>query len=323
MAPLGLVLAGRYATGSYAVGAMLAGVYSVAESAAAPVLGRRLDRVERRGGMLRGLAGASIAFAALMVGVVGHAALPVLLAATTAAAVLPSAVQGGMRGYLPHLVGERSSLAFALDATLIEVEWLVAQAIVAVVALFGVPFVAVAAMLATTVAALPAMRLLPPLRVQPSPADPSGGSLEHRGLLVRVDSGWHVAVNRIPLGSRQIDVEALRGGRRPTLRACLDWSERRVHVASALGAALAAANVRALVDRAGPRRTSTEGRAAGSRGSAPRARHRASDAPPVSAVGGVLAPCRLPTASRRNGVPASAGCSWPDYAAVRRRCPLL
>jgi MFS family permease len=176
MAPLGLVLAGRYATGSYADGAMLAGVYSVAESVAAPVLGRRLDHVERRGGMLRGLAGAGVALAALMVGVVSQAALPFLLAVATAAAVLPSAVQGGMRGYLPHLVAERSSLAFALDATLIEVEWLIAQAAVAVVALLGLPFLAVGAMLATTVAALPATHLLPPLRVQPAPSDQSASA---------------------------------------------------------------------------------------------------------------------------------------------------
>lgn len=35
-----------------------------------------------------------------------------------------------------------------------------------------------------------------------------------------------------------IDVAALRAGRRPLTRACLDWSERRPHLAGALGAAL-------------------------------------------------------------------------------------
>lgn len=35
-----------------------------------------------------------------------------------------------------------------------------------------------------------------------------------------------------------IDVNALRSGRRAFARACLDWSERRFHVAGALGAAL-------------------------------------------------------------------------------------
>jgi DNA-binding transcriptional ArsR family regulator len=35
-----------------------------------------------------------------------------------------------------------------------------------------------------------------------------------------------------------LDVAAIRGARRATARACLDWSERRPHVAGALGAAL-------------------------------------------------------------------------------------
>jgi DNA-binding transcriptional ArsR family regulator len=37
----------------------------------------------------------------------------------------------------------------------------------------------------------------------------------------------------------EIDVAALRAGRRPLTRRCLDWSERRPHLAGALGAALA------------------------------------------------------------------------------------
>lgn len=36
-----------------------------------------------------------------------------------------------------------------------------------------------------------------------------------------------------------IDVEALRRGRRPCVRFCLDWSERRDHLAGAVGAAIA------------------------------------------------------------------------------------
>lgn len=40
------------------------------------------------------------------------------------------------------------------------------------------------------------------------------------------------------LAGRGIDVAALARGRRPLCRACLDWSERRVHLGGALGAAL-------------------------------------------------------------------------------------
>lgn len=40
------------------------------------------------------------------------------------------------------------------------------------------------------------------------------------------------------LAEAGIDVDALRRGRRPICRACLDWSERRSHLGGALGAAL-------------------------------------------------------------------------------------
>ncbi|MGZ6643181.1 MAG: ArsR/SmtB family transcription factor [Solirubrobacteraceae bacterium] len=36
-----------------------------------------------------------------------------------------------------------------------------------------------------------------------------------------------------------VDLDALRGGRRPVVRYCLDWSEQRHHLAGSLGAALA------------------------------------------------------------------------------------
>jgi DNA-binding transcriptional ArsR family regulator len=44
---------------------------------------------------------------------------------------------------------------------------------------------------------------------------------------------------RASLAGLDIDVAELERGRRPLARACLDWSERRPHLAGALGAALA------------------------------------------------------------------------------------
>ena len=41
------------------------------------------------------------------------------------------------------------------------------------------------------------------------------------------------------LGEFGIDLDALRAGRRPLIRYCLDWTEQRHHLAGALGAALA------------------------------------------------------------------------------------
>jgi hypothetical protein len=37
---------------------------------------------------------------------------------------------------------------------------------------------------------------------------------------------------------RGIDIDALTQSRRPLCRACLDWSERRAHLAGSLGAAI-------------------------------------------------------------------------------------
>jgi DNA-binding transcriptional ArsR family regulator len=60
------------------------------------------------------------------------------------------------------------------------------------------------------------------------------------------DGTLHVTAEGValtPAGGRRlralgIDTETLRVGRRPLARACLDWSERRHHLAGALGAAL-------------------------------------------------------------------------------------
>jgi DNA-binding transcriptional ArsR family regulator len=58
------------------------------------------------------------------------------------------------------------------------------------------------------------------------------------------------------LGHFGLDVAAIRAARRATARPCLDWSERRPHVAGALGAAL----LRELLERRWLRRR-TDGRA--------------------------------------------------------------
>src|SRR5918912_4518997 len=89
MAPLGLVLAGHYATGSFADGALLAGVYAFAESLAAPLLGRRLDSGELRRGLRVSLYGGCLGLAALLAGTVARAPLAALVVVTAAAGALP------------------------------------------------------------------------------------------------------------------------------------------------------------------------------------------------------------------------------------------
>jgi DNA-binding transcriptional ArsR family regulator len=62
------------------------------------------------------------------------------------------------------------------------------------------------------------------------------GALDREGLALRDET---------PFAALGVDLDALGHGRRPLTRSCLDWSERRPHLAGELGAAL----LRALFDR--------------------------------------------------------------------------
>lgn len=66
------------------------------------------------------------------------------------------------------------------------------------------------------------------------------GAIRERGYLNEADAAFVVTA----AGDRWfrnfgIDLDALRGQRRPLARRCLDWSERRHHLAGALGVAIA------------------------------------------------------------------------------------
>jgi DNA-binding transcriptional ArsR family regulator len=66
------------------------------------------------------------------------------------------------------------------------------------------------------------------------------GSLEQDGTLVRHNGGYELGPKSgARLEELGIDLAALKGLRRPVVRGCLDWSERELHIAGALGAALA------------------------------------------------------------------------------------
>jgi hypothetical protein len=64
-------------------------------------------------------------------------------------------------------------------------------------------------------------------------------ALVARGVVEPADRAFApTAAGEAELAAFGLDVAAVRGARRATSRACLDWSERRPHVAGALGAAL-------------------------------------------------------------------------------------
>jgi hypothetical protein len=68
-------------------------------------------------------------------------------------------------------------------------------------------------------------------------------ALVARGTLVVADDGAFALSQRggQMLESFGVDVESARANRRSFARSCMDWSERRPHLAGALGAALASA----------------------------------------------------------------------------------
>lgn len=65
-------------------------------------------------------------------------------------------------------------------------------------------------------------------------------ALVERGVLTRGDAEFVIGDNGARwFGALGIDVDAVAGSRRSFARACLDWSERRPHLAGSLGAAVA------------------------------------------------------------------------------------
>jgi DNA-binding transcriptional ArsR family regulator len=66
-------------------------------------------------------------------------------------------------------------------------------------------------------------------------------ALRGRGWIEGWEEGFPLtAAGRAGLLGLGVDLDALSAGRRPLTRSCLDWSERRPHLAGAVGAALAA-----------------------------------------------------------------------------------
>jgi DNA-binding transcriptional ArsR family regulator len=62
-------------------------------------------------------------------------------------------------------------------------------------------------------------------------------ALEHQGLVEGQDKGYPLTLaGQGRLAGLGIDIDELQRGRRAVTRACLDWTERRPHLAGALGA---------------------------------------------------------------------------------------
>lgn len=175
MAPIAFVLAAHGAIGSFRVGALMASAYTFADAAASPWLGRFIDRVELRRGLSLELGAAAVILAALAGLIAERAPALVLIVLSALAGAAPSGVMGGLRAYLRHIVpGDLRERAFALDATMLELEWMFAPALVAVTGYAGAPVLAIALMALAAFGALGGARTL-------GPQQPSGAATAAAG----------------------------------------------------------------------------------------------------------------------------------------------
>jgi len=155
MMSLGFVLAGAYATGTYAAGGLMVTAYEIAQVGASRVAGRLLDRLGPAIGAPRLLGLAGIALAGLAAAVAFKAPAPLLVLLAGVAGALPAGISGGMRSLLSDTVTPRLlAPALAIDATIIDVVVVTAPLLVlAVDVVAGPPGVLVAMVGATVVAA--------------------------------------------------------------------------------------------------------------------------------------------------------------------------
>lgn len=134
---LALVLAGEAATGSLATGATLAGISTFSGGLTAQWRGRRLDRVELRGGLRRDLVAAAVGIGAVAIAVLVSAPFWVLAVLVAVQGVVAAAVLGGFRALLvPTVPPEDIEPANAVDAVFVEVAFMAGPAIAGALALF-------------------------------------------------------------------------------------------------------------------------------------------------------------------------------------------
>jgi MFS family permease len=173
MMSLAVLLLIHGTTGSYAVAGLAVGAYNVAGAAAAPVMGRLIDRCGARrtlavGGVVQPLALAGVALLA-------HAAptaFVLVLACGVAGAALPPPVTGAMRSLWPRVVpADRRSVAYSLEAVATEMVFIAGPLLVAVLVAIGSATGAVLAAAALSAAGSLGMAIAVPGRDRRPAAD--------------------------------------------------------------------------------------------------------------------------------------------------------
>jgi hypothetical protein len=170
MMAFSLLMAGREATGTFTFGAWMASACAVGAALAAPWHGRRLDREHLLPGLRRGLHWQALLTLGLLVAATLRAPKPVLLAMALLLGVMPSGVQGGVRALLASVTpASRLEVAFALDAVLVEAQWVMGPLLVGMASASGRPLLALGLMGASALAASVLCLGLPDRPLAPAP----------------------------------------------------------------------------------------------------------------------------------------------------------
>ncbi|HEU4532893.1 MAG TPA: hypothetical protein VFS00_02200, partial [Polyangiaceae bacterium] len=176
MAPFALLLAGREATGDFARGAWLVSAYALGAAVAAPARGRALDRDGSPAALGGALRGAALALAALGAALAARAPFALLLALALAVGVVPAGVSGGVRALLASLAqGPALESAFALEAAMFELLWVVGPLVVGAAAALGAPLFAIGVMALSALSASALVGWLPTRAPLAAGRAPPGG----------------------------------------------------------------------------------------------------------------------------------------------------
>jgi MFS family permease len=172
---LAMVLVGEAVTGSLGTGAALAGISTFTAGFAAPFRGRRLDRVELRGGLRTDLVASSAVVAVLAVAAAVSAPVWLLGVLACAQGLAFAAVLGGFRALLiPSVPAGDIQAANALDAVFVEVAFVAGPAVAGALALVIPPWGVLALMSLGFAIAAAMLSWLPTRPPVPGPLEAAG-----------------------------------------------------------------------------------------------------------------------------------------------------
>jgi MFS family permease len=145
MSSLAILLLVRSQSGSYALAGVAVGAYAFATAAAAPLLGRLVDRFGRRRVLVPSSVLQGVALAVLVLAAGAHAAGVVLVVLSAVAGALMPPIAPAVRALLRDLLPdpEIRETAYALESVTQELIWITGPLVVAAVIAVAEPSVAV------------------------------------------------------------------------------------------------------------------------------------------------------------------------------------